>query len=186
MNILEMKVFCRNTVKVYSKISSLFHSTGISCPSYRPLKGNCEQIVNGTARHWRTVDCYCPSRKNMCCPSWCKLFAKCLSQTSTWKERCARKFYFSFRFTVTTTAIRNDSCPRTFKVKFCRWWFRRKVVAIKITLENSVSGNRTNGLYEHLIISDTKLFSLPLLSSDFVTKTSGDFNGTRGHLKFCL
>lgn len=123
------------------------HYTGKHCSSYRPLQGQCQQIVNGTAQLWRTVDCYCPFWKYECCSSWCKQFAKCLSQTSTWKERCARKFsLFRSGFTITTTAIRNESYPRNFKVKYCGWRPWRRIFSIKITLLHSGPGNITNGL----------------------------------------
>ena len=143
-----MNVQGLKTVKTYSNVSFLFHSTGIFCNSYQPLEGNCEQIVNGTAQLWRTVKCHCSSWKDKwCCSSWCKQSATCLSQTTTWKERCARKFYrYRYRpslFTITPTAIRNDSYPRKIVIKSCGW--RRAFFTIKITIQNSGSGNTTNG-----------------------------------------
>ena len=128
----------------------LLNYTGRLCSSYRSLKfQNCQQIVNGTAQLWRTVECYCSSWRKTCCLSWCLQFALCLRQTSTWKKRCRRTFY-SFRssgFTIITTAIRNDSYLRNFKVKSCGWSPSHRVsFAIKIALQNSGSGNTTNGL----------------------------------------
>lgn len=142
----------------------LISYTGKQC-SYEELnlaeleKKNCQQIVNGTAKRWLTMEC-----RYQCRSTLCKYFALCLDQTSEWEKLCSKKFdwfrlYSKSPFDIATAAVGIDvSYLRNIHVKFCRT--RRKgrrrieIWAIKITEHECESRKTTKGLYYARLFND--------------------------------
>lgn len=140
--------------------------TGYDCSSFESLKlqdlanGNCQQIVNGTAQQWLTVECKMNKYHQnddyfQCSSSLCKHFASCLHQTPEWKSLCTWKFlWFRFsRFDVTTAAGGiNATFLKNIQVQYCgkkrqHWKYLVQTVAIKINEHECQSKYSQKGLH---------------------------------------